>query len=115
MKPPAHAMLTRYTEGYSLAKITSRLGKMTRFGFGVVGAALFVGGLIAYFKIKGFDSVAGLAFSIVGLFAAIGGWWVGLLLSACGQLMKATLDTSVNTSVVLDYNQKETLIAGSLD
>ena len=115
MKTPAQQMLSRYREGYQVSTITSRLGKMITFGSLAVGGVLFVGGLIAYFKIGGFDSVAGLAFSFLGVCTALGGWWTGLLLSAAGQIMKSVIDTSVNTSVVLDYNQKESLMSGSMD
>lgn len=110
----AQQMITRYREGYSASKITSRVGKIIIAACLTLGAMIFFGGLI--YTLNGSSgSFVGMVIAISGASFAIGGWWTGLILSTCGQLMKAQLDIAVNTSVVLDQSQKEAIISASLD
>lgn len=109
----AQQMIARYREGYSSSKITSRIGKAIIIASLTLGTMMFFGGLLLY--LNNSNSIIGIGFVVFGIAFGISGWWTGLLLSTCGQLVKAQLDTAVHTSVVLDQTQKEAIISASLD
>ena len=93
----ADAVINRYTDAYRIAGITVGFGTVVRVVGGVLGAAvLFIGshefGLVQ-------------ALFVAALVAAIF-FFIGMLLATQGQVLKATLDTAVNSSPFLTDNQK---------
>ena len=96
------SMLMRYQDGYGVAKLINGFGQACK----VVGISL--GGLIflacaSATSISNFAVVIGLVFgSIVGFV----GWAIGVLISAQGQIAKATLDTAVNSSPFLSNEER---------
>jgi hypothetical protein len=100
-------ILTRYQDGYRVAKVINGFGETCK----AVGMSL--GGLIALGSIIAASGsslvvVIGLVFgSIVGFV----GWAIGVLISAQGQIVKATLDTAVNSSPFLSNEERAKIMS----
>jgi len=80
-------------DGLCLINILSNLGSQSMFGPNLFGAALGLFGLIV--------ATAGGAI----------GWILGTLISAQGQLLKATLDGAVNTSPFLEDRERARIMS----
>lgn len=88
----------RYAEAYALAKTTTYAGNSIRY----IGLA--VAGVIALMGVMLIDTLGG-SVALLALLGAIqvglGFYLMGLMLSAQGEVLRATLDTAVNTSPLL--------------
>ena len=109
------APITRYTDAYRIAKVLVRLGATLKIlAIGLGGGIAGVSALIVLVSLAGISrspaAIAGLGLGAVGFFVGIliGVliFLFGVLLSAQGQLLRATLDTAVNSSPFLSDAEK---------
>lgn len=107
---------SRYTDAYRVAFATVTIGGTIKV------LAIVAGGLALIIPMMGVSSVlasggsGNAAALLVALVAALAVgvplYALGILVTAHGQVLKATLDTAVNTSPLLDNEQKAGIIAG---
>jgi hypothetical protein len=93
----------RYRDAYHSARIIVSAGNGTK----IVGPLLAGVFAIASFKEGGYLLFGGLAFALAlgtSLYIA------GVLISAQGQLLQANIDSAVNTSPLLDNDQKSKIL-----
>ena len=100
-------MLIRYQDGYRVAKVIQGFGEACKVLGIVIGVLVTIVGLIAS-SISGFVLVIGL---VLGAIVGFVGWAIGVLISAQGQLLQATLDTAVNSSPFLSNNQRAKIMS----
>ena|SRR6185295_6506596 len=99
----------RYRDGYRVGKAIVGIGGAIKGFGGLLALVIVVGALIASSQVGG-DT--GLAIMIVAIgFAAFAGlllFVLGTLIAAEGQILKATLDTAVNSSpFITDLDRAE--------
>ena len=100
---------TRYKDAYQVASALVAIGATLK-GVGIIGAIIVI--LIA---VTASQSVASAGVALLGG-VIFGGIWFGLffvlgiLVSAQGQILKATLDSAVNTSPFLTNDEKAKVI-----
>lgn len=116
-KPPFEVVppITRYTDAYHMAKVLVRLGATLKIlAIALGGGIAAVSGLIVLVSLAGINrspaAIAGIGLGAIGFFVGI---LIGVLiflfgvhLSAQGQLLRATLDTAVNSSPFLTDTEK---------
>jgi hypothetical protein len=101
----ATAVVKRYTDAYLVGRTIDGVGAVVK-GIGLVGGAILV--LIALVAAtKGGGGIL-IGLMIVAFAAYVAGiaYLVGILISAQGQVLKATLDTAVNSSPFLDNGER---------
>jgi hypothetical protein len=100
----AAGLAHRYRDAYSVARVIVGAGNGVKT-VGVIVGILFA---LASFAAKG-------SFVFLGLMAALAAgvffYIAGVVISAQGQLLQATLDSAVNTSPLLDNEQKAQIFA----
>lgn len=107
------AITTRYNDGYLVAVTTNGIGEIIK-GIGVVLAVLSIlTGLALALNGRAGDATfaLGLALMISG---AVSGLWfyiAGILVSAQGQLLKASLDSAVNSSPFLTNEHRAQIMS----
>jgi hypothetical protein len=97
------SLARRYRDAYHSARIIVSAGNGTK----IVGPLLAGVFAIASFKEGGYLLFGGLAFALAlgtSLYIA------GVLISAQGQLLQANIDSAVNTSPLLDNDQKSKIL-----
>lgn len=119
----------RYGDAYIVARVTVTVGKLFK-GIGIVIASLvIIGAAIAGIKLgydasnapyplhgdPGMAALLGLACFLGGIIAAAltGGvlYLLGILISAQGQILKASLDEAVNTSPFLTNEHRAEIMS----
>jgi hypothetical protein len=100
----ASGLEKRYGDAYSVARFIVGVGDTVKILGIMVGLVLF----FAAFLAKGLFVVLGLVTALVtgSLF-----YVAGVLVSAQGQVLQASLDTAVNSSPLLDNGQKAQILA----
>lgn len=107
----ANSVITRYQDAYLVARVTTGFGSSIKaigiaLAVGIFLVGLVVGGTMA----RMYGSEAQAVFGILGtVFAAVIGatfYLLGILVSAQGQILKASLDGAVNSSPFLTNEQK---------
>lgn len=100
----ASALMKRYKDAFSVAKITVTMGTLVK----VVGVVLSILIIAGGFGLA--DTARNEVFGIIGL---VGGiligiflYFLGVLVSAQGQILRASLDSAVNTSPFLSNEQR---------
>lgn len=104
--PEAGAAIKRYQGAYQIARLTDIAGHLFKAGgvFMGIAALVIVGfGVKTDYLEKGFAAVIAL-FIAAGVFLVF--FAVGLVVSAQGQNLKATLDSAVNSSPFLTNEQR---------
>lgn len=100
----AAGLAHRYRDAYSVARVIVGAGNGVKT-VGVIVGILFA---LASFAAEG-------VFVFLGLMAALAAgilfYVAGVVISAQGQLLQATLDTAVNSSPLLDNEQKAQILA----
>jgi chromate transport protein ChrA len=99
--------MTRYKDAYLVARVTAGFGNIIK-GVGIALAVLvLIGALVAsdnaYGDMKTVYVVAG---SISAVIIGVVFFLFGILVSAQGQILKASLDSAVNNSPFLTNDQK---------
>jgi len=104
-------MMTRYTDAYRLARAITRIGETIKIVSLIAGACLLALGLSG--TSSGFGG-ASIFFGVV-LAVVVGGvgFILGVLLSAQGQLLTATLDTAVHSCPFLQNEQRAEIMSVS--
>ena len=108
--PPPQAnetILVRYQDGYRVAKLINGFGQTCKVAGIGLGGLILLGCAMAPSG-SSFLVVIGL---VVGSIVGFAGWAIGVLISAQGQMVKATLDTAVNTSPFLSNEERARIMS----
>lgn len=115
-KPPAapisdaqlKALLKRYSDGYLLAHEIIRFGSIVQGASVVIGILVAVGDFYFVSQIVGRGDYASPMIVAVVLSVLAGGlvYIAGVLVSAAGQILLASLDTAVHTSPFLAHHHR---------
>jgi hypothetical protein len=102
-------MMSRYTDAYRVARVVVGIGEAVKI------ISLVIGGILLLIGVAGSESALGGFSLLVGVVLAVivggGGFALGTLLAAHGQVLKATLDTAVNTSPFLTNQQRAEIMS----
>lgn len=98
------ALLKRYKDAYLVAKATVTIGTTIEI-VGLVLAILIIGGSFAAANHQKI-AVFGIIGLIVGVFIGVLFYLLGVLVKAQGQILRATLDTAINSSPFISDEQK---------
>lgn len=102
--------MERYRDAYRSAQLITRMGGVIKALGIVVAILIFIGGLVIGMNIFGHDDTAQMiGLGVVGVSAIVTGvvlYMFGVIVSAQGQQLKATLDSAVHTSPYLDLDAK---------
>ena len=100
-------MLSRYTDAYRVART------VTGFGATVKAVAVIIGLLIGFTALlAGSQSLLyTVGGAILGIIVAVPIFILGVLVSAQGQILKATLDTAVNSSQLLTKDEMQQIMS----
>ncbi len=106
--PDGSSMMSRYRDAYLHART------VTAFGATVKGLAYLFWGIIVIIGLLasqsyGFLPLLGSVF--LGGFLAVPVYVLGVLVSAQGQMVKATLDTAVNSSQLITKDEMRTIMS----
>ena len=103
----------RYKEGYTIARLTGLIGILVQLGAVVLAVALIGGGIYGASQMSqspGTPPQMSIGVAIAGALLGVifGGLFflLGILISAQGQLILATLDTAVNSTPSLSDEEK---------
>ena len=109
---PASAILKRYKDAYRVASVTNGFGVAIKV-IGVIGAGLLVlmGGALASRGPRDPLSLLGMLGVTFGVFAGILFFVIGVMVSAQGQILKASLDGAVNRSPVLTNEHRARIMS----
>lgn len=96
--------ISRYRDAYLVAKATTGIGTFVKIMGFVLGFIVFITGFII--GVQDDKPVYTLGGLLVAILIAVPFYVLGVLVSALGQVLKASLDGAVNTSPFLDTEQK---------
>jgi len=106
---PGGKALIRYRDGYRVARFTNAFGTTIKIIGAVLGLVVAAGGVVVTREIFS-SSEPVTIFTVLALVSGIIVFGVcfvlGVIVSALGQQLKATLDSAVNTSPFLDVPAK---------
>jgi len=114
IKGEGQKLTHRYTDAYRVAKLVVAFGTILKW-IGWVGAGLvWVLALASKFDIIYVVRIGDSPFALSMIGGAV--WWElyfvpGMLASGLGQVLKATVDMSVNTSPFLDSSQRAQIMS----
>lgn len=127
--PRASVLAGRYRDAYLIAKVTAGLGITIKVVGFVLGGSIFLGGLLFAFLAAaqiGNRDLSGNVFtyssiSVFGVTLFVGIFWgfivgfvfyfIGVIVSAQGQVLLATLDNTVGNSPFLEGEQKAAIMS----
>jgi hypothetical protein len=93
--------MKRYTDAYLTARAITSVGATVKILANLLGGGIALVGIIAGMKSVGF--IGGMIIgAVLGAILATPIYVLGILVSAQGQILKATLDTAVNSSQLLN-------------
>ncbi len=93
------SMMDRYTDAYRVADTVAGMGSIVKGIGGLLGLALVLIGL-------GCSSGTSTLFIVLGVITGFLFFIVGVVVSAVGQVLKANVDTAVNTSPFISNEEK---------
>ena len=103
------AAIHRYKYGYGVAEKVAAFGEMVRKGGIFAGGVIFVGALVAFqvnaAEHSGFPTLSVLLIAGTVLCILIGHIW-GVVFEVFGQMLKAAIDSAVNSSPFLSNAQR---------
>ncbi len=107
----ANSVMTRYCDAYLVARVTTGFGGIIKAIGIALAVGIFMGGIVvgsAMARMYGSEIQTGLGILGAAFAAVIGAtfYLFGILVSAQGQILKATLDGAVNNSPFLTNDQK---------
>jgi hypothetical protein len=104
-------LMKRYRDAYLVAKVTDGFGGIIK-GIGIVIAALLaLVGLILMGNGRDASFALGFVTLVSGIVAGVWFYVVGVLVSAQGQILKASLDGAVNSSPFLANEHKAKIMS----
>src|SRR5262249_33718648 len=97
------AVMKRYKDAYIVARVTNTFGAVIKATGIIIGGMLALIGFLVASSSGPRDplSISGIAGIVVGIIAGAMFFIIGVLVSAQGQILKASLDSAVNTSPFL--------------
>jgi hypothetical protein len=98
----------RYSNAYAVANALVALGSVVK-AIGVILAILI--GLVSLIVGSQTSASIGLAGAVMGIVLGLVVYLLGVLLAALGQILRATLDTAVNTSPFLDDKARKEIMS----
>lgn len=104
------SLQNRYTDAYVVARTVNGTGQTVKFVGLVVAVLVTLSGLVAASNLGASVGFAGL---LLGVLVALPFYALGVLVSAQGQILKATLDTAVNTSPLLSHDEIRQILTRS--
>lgn len=106
----ARAVAGRYADAYLIARGINGIGGVIK-GFGIfIGVLMALAGLVSIAK-GGMGVLIGFAMLGVASGFATLFYFFGMLAAAQGQILKATLDTAVNTSAFLSTDDRAAVMS----
>jgi hypothetical protein len=102
------SIMVRYRDAYLVSRAIIGVGTVIK---GIAIAVAFVVVLAGLILTQGIGLVTGMAVMIGGILQGALFYLIGILLSALGEIQKATLDTAVNSSPFLDHEQRATIMS----
>ena len=101
------SVASRYTDAYLIARATTAFGATVKF------IAIAIGiGIALLALLEGSQSVQiGICGVVLGIIVAIPIYILGILVTAQGQILKATLDTAVNSSPLLTKDEMREIMS----
>lgn len=113
--PRQYSIGKRYKDAYQIAEATVTLGGTIKGVAMVAGiGAVVIGLLVNWGKAEVSWEVSWLVW-IAGALIMIIGFLAGVIISASGQIMRAQLDTAVNTSLHADLDEKAEIMGLTAD
>ncbi len=103
----SHRMTSRYKDAYAMSRLLNGFGWLVKICAYVLLAVAILGALVAAESV-GSTVATGLAG--VGIALAVQLFLAGILFGALGQLLKAALDTAVNTSPFLTKDEMRAML-----
>jgi hypothetical protein len=103
------SLLNRYADAYLIARTVNGTGQSIKVvGFVAAGITVLAGLLAA----RDLGASAGFAGFFLGALMALPFYALGVLISAQGQILMATLDTAVNSSPLLSAEEVRHILTG---
>jgi hypothetical protein len=101
------ALMKRYRDAYLVARATVSIGTTIKaIGF-ILGILIALGGILLGSNMRGDTGFAAMVLAIlIGGFVLLQFYIFGVLVSAQGQTLKASLDSAVNNSPFLENEQR---------
>ncbi len=105
--PSQTGLSARYTDAYLVARTLDGLGQAIKVVGIILAALIAFAGFAAASKLGG-----GLGFAafLLGVVTGVPLFVLGVLVSAQGQILKATIDTAVNSSPLLSHDEIRQLL-----
>jgi hypothetical protein len=101
--------VSRYTDAYLIARTITAVGAIVKVIALVICGAIALFGLVAGAKSEHYEAAVGGI--MLGAIVATPIWVLGILVAALGQILKATLDTAVNTSPLLAKDEMRQIMS----
>ena len=103
-------LMRRYRDAYLVARSTNGFGILIKIIAVIVGVLLIVIGAFLFNEARGAEPL-GLAAIALGVVVGVLFYLLGILISAQGQILKASLDAAVNTSPFLTNTERATIMS----
>ena len=103
-------LMRRYRDAYLVARSTNGFGMLIKIIAVIVGVLLIVIGAFLFNERRGAEPL-GLAAIALGVVVGVLFYLLGILISAQGQILKASLDAAVNTSPFLTNTERATIMS----
>jgi hypothetical protein len=104
------ALTKRYKDAYLVARSTNGFGILIKIIAIICGALLVVVGAVLFNDGRGTEAL-GVAAIAIGVVVGVLFYLLGILVSAQGQILKASLDAAVNTSPFLTNTERATIMS----
>ena len=108
-KSGRRSIMSRYMDAYLVARTVTAVGETVKVIAFVIGGGIALFGLVAGSKSEHYEAAVGGI--MLGAIVAIPIWVLGILVAALGQILKATLDTAVNTSPLLTKDEMRQIMS----
>ena len=105
------SLTERYKDAYTVARVTAGFGSTVKGAGILIGGLLTVGGFMLASKGDPQRAVIGILVLILGVIAGVLFYVIGILISAQGQILKASLDSAVNTSPFLENEHRTKIMS----
>lgn len=107
------ALMKRYKDAYIVARVTNGFGKVIKaIGIGIAILLVIIGFVVAGQRSLGETAVVlGVGFIAFGVIMGVWFFIVGVLVSAQGQILRASLDSAVNNSPFLTNDHRAKIMS----
>jgi ABC-type polysaccharide/polyol phosphate export permease len=104
-------LVTRYKDAYLVAIVTDGAGSLIKGVGGFIAGLLILIGALAALNSDKFVFALGILAAVFGVFIGLLFYLLGVLVSAQGQILKASLDCAVNSSPFLTNEHRAKLMS----